>query len=75
MARKHRFRFGFLMSSPGACTNGRVGVGCSPIRFTAVTCIGALGSVSFGVPQAGTRFQRHEPVNCSSLELYCSGRS
>jgi hypothetical protein len=33
------------MSSPGACANGRVGVGYQPIRFAAVASISAPGSL------------------------------
>jgi hypothetical protein len=44
MARKRRFRYGFLIVFAGRPSVGGVGLGCQPIRFAAAA-IGALGGV------------------------------
>jgi hypothetical protein len=47
------------MSSPGACANGRVGVGHQPIQFTAIASIRALGSTLFVMSQVARSSPRH----------------
>jgi hypothetical protein len=45
MARKRRFRYGFLIVFAGRPSVGGVGLGCQPIRFAAAARFGALGGV------------------------------